>query len=526
MSGPAPAGSPRPLRQRLTRAVVAATALIVLVGVVATAALVQTSRRTEALVDRISPARIAATELRAAYLEQQAGVSDFVLSRREEALESYRRGRTHEQNAVRQLDTLLGDRPALRADLAEVGRHADLWRTRYAEPAIAGVRAGAPAPSPDAGRPLSERLRLAVTTLVDDLSTARAGARDDLIGAIRLLYLVTLGALLGVVLAGFALWRAQQTWVLDPIEAVAADVRRVAAGEVAHPVQEVGPAGIAALARDIEAMRSSLVAVLASALTAQRALQDQTEQLEAQTADLHRSNAELEQFAYVASHDLQEPLRKVASFCQMLQSRYAGQLDDRADQYIEFAVDGAKRMQQLINDLLTFSRVGRTTGGFTSVDLRDALDRALNSLSTAVEESGATVDAPWLPTVHGNPTLLTQTFQNLIGNAVKFRGAEPPRVTVGVERAGDEWHFSCADNGLGIEPQYAERVFVIFQRLHPKDEYPGTGIGLALCRKIIEHHGGRIWLDTDRTDGATVRWTLPVTDESRHRPAERPLPPT
>jgi light-regulated signal transduction histidine kinase (bacteriophytochrome) len=242
-------------------------------------------------------------------------------------------------------------------------------------------------------------------------------------------------------------------------------------------------------------------------------LEEQAHELELKARDLERSNAELEQFAYVASHDLQEPLRKVASFCQLLQRRYEGQLDERADQYIEFAVDGAKRMQALISDLLAFSRVGRTEFAPVPVDLDDALTQALDNLGERVQEQGATIEAQPLPTVMGERSLLAAVFQNLVGNAVKFSGDAPPVVRVEARRDGKEWVVSCCDEGIGIEPQYAERVFAIFQRLHPKETYEGTGIGLALTRKIVEHHGGRIWLDTEVRRGTTFRFTLPVVEE-------------
>jgi light-regulated signal transduction histidine kinase (bacteriophytochrome) len=257
------------------------------------------------------------------------------------------------------------------------------------------------------------------------------------------------------------------------------------------------------LARDTDAMRRRIRSELA-------AMEEARELLAAQAEELARSNADLEQFAYVASHDLQEPLRKVTSFCQLLQRRYHGQLDERADQYIEFAVDGAKRMQQLINDLLAFSRVGRTTDEFVEVQCDEVLDRALRNLESALEDAGAEiVRVTKLPAVAGDPSLLTALFQNVIGNAVKFRSDAPPRVEISAERSDGEWAFRVADNGIGIDEAYAERVFVIFQRLHAKERYPGTGIGLALCKKIVEFHGGRIWIDTAAPRGTAVCWTLP-----------------
>jgi light-regulated signal transduction histidine kinase (bacteriophytochrome) len=240
----------------------------------------------------------------------------------------------------------------------------------------------------------------------------------------------------------------------------------------------------------------------------------QTEQtsLQARAEDLQRSNAELEQFAYLASHDLQEPLRKVASFCQLLQRRYAGKLDARADQYIEFAVDGAQRMQALINDLLVFSRVGQTAVEPALVSSDTALAQARANLAAEIEKSGATIEAGHLPLVLAEQPLLTAVFQNLLSNAIKFSGPAPPRVVITAQRDGRQWLFSFTDYGMGIEPQYAERVFVLFQRLNERSAYPGTGVGLAMCRKIIEYFGGRIWLDTS-AEGTRFCFTLPVEGE-------------
>ena len=233
--------------------------------------------------------------------------------------------------------------------------------------------------------------------------------------------------------------------------------------------------------------------------------------LQTRAHELERSNSELEQFAYVASHDLQEPLRKVASFCQLLQRRYVGQLDARADQYIEFAVDGARRMQALIADLLDYSRVGRLEPEPVLVSCASALSEARVNLAAEIRATGAVIETAELPFVRAEFSLLTSLFQNLIGNAVRFRSARPPviRITV-TEQVDGFWLFSVADNGIGIEAEYAERIFVIFQRLHGRSEYDGTGIGLAMCRRIVEHYGGRIWLDTTYQGGANFCFTLPV----------------
>ncbi len=321
-------------------------------------------------------------------------------------------------------------------------------------------------------------------------------SRNTSVGSLRLLMAIAGLAILLVIIGGFTLWIALRRWVIAPLSELGHKSHQVAQGQLDRQVSVDGPQEIANVGGDVEAMRTYLVAALSNALRSQEALRQQTQQLAEQADDLRRSNAELEQFAYVASHDLQEPLRKVASFCQMLERRYKGQLDERADQYIGFAVDGAKRMQHLINDLLAFSRVGRAGGEFQPVDLDTVLALAVRNLESTIEESHAQIEAEPLPTALGNPVLLTQVFQNLIGNAIKFHGDQTPIVRVSAARIDDEWLLRCEDNGIGIEPQYADRIFVIFQRLHTKDAYSGTGIGLALCRKIVEHHGGRIWLES------------------------------
>jgi hypothetical protein len=232
--------------------------------------------------------------------------------------------------------------------------------------------------------------------------------------------------------------------------------------------------------------------------------------------DLARSNADLEQFAYVASHDLSEPLRKVANFCQLLERQYSDQLDDKAKQYIAFAVDGAKRMQVLIADLLAFSRVGRTTENFGPVETDTVLSRALATLEDRIVAADAQIVHGPLPTVDGDATLLTALFQNLVGNALKYHDpARPPRIEISATRQGSNWRFTVADNGIGIDRQYAERIFTIFQRLHLRDKYGGTGIGLALCRKIVEFHRGKIWLAESEGPGATFAFLIPERAQSQ-----------
>ena len=236
-------------------------------------------------------------------------------------------------------------------------------------------------------------------------------------------------------------------------------------------------------------------------------------QVTQQSEELSRSNRELEQFAYVASHDLQEPLRMVSSYVALLGRRYDGQLDDRADKYIHFAVDGANRMQRLIHDLLAYSRVGTRGGELTPTDTASVLRETLSNLEVAIGESEAEVVYSDLPSVMGDPSQLRQLFQNIIGNALKFRSENRPRVQLAAKRDGDQWTFSIRDNGVGFDQRYAERVFGVFKRLHRNADIPGTGIGLAICQRIIERHGGRIWAESKLGEGSCFYFTLPAVAE-------------
>ena len=236
------------------------------------------------------------------------------------------------------------------------------------------------------------------------------------------------------------------------------------------------------------------------------------ERLHQLSANLQRSNTELQQFAYVASHDLFEPLRMITSYLQLLNERQSAQLDPQSREFIGFAIDGARRMHALIQDLLAYSRVDLRGNPFEAVDCEQVFQAATTNLKIAIEETGARITHQSLPTVRGDPVQLTQVFQNLIGNAIKFRGPETPRVDLGARRQDQEWVFWVRDNGIGIDPKHFDRLFVIFQRLHTRQEYPGTGIGLAICKKIIERHGGRIWVESAPGAGATLSFTLPVLD--------------
>jgi light-regulated signal transduction histidine kinase (bacteriophytochrome) len=258
------------------------------------------------------------------------------------------------------------------------------------------------------------------------------------------------------------------------------------------PLESTGAILVTAAIRDITARKKS------------------EEHLVKTVAELKRSNDELQQFAYVASHDLQEPLRMVASFTQLLAKRYQGQLDGDADEFIGYVVDGCNRMKDLIQDLLAYSRAGTEEKAFSEISGENALQKALTSLRIVIEESGAVVTHDSLPTITTDDKQLSLVFQNLVGNAIKYRGVAVPQVHISArQNGGNEWIFSVQDNGLGIDPQYFERIFVLFQRLHGREEFAGTGIGLAICKKIVERLGGRIWVESQLKKGSTFHFALP-----------------
>ncbi|MFC9987108.1 ATP-binding protein [Streptomyces globisporus] len=479
------------------------------------------SERTDELVDRIQPARSVSFQLQNALLDQETGVRGFALTGDRSFLEPYEAGKSAELERLAQALELVGDDERLANDLDAIEAAAARWRRDKAEPLIAAVREGGPSRSGTTAQLQSSKtefdtLRRAYTAQQGRLAEARDQARADL-NAARSTRDWVVGILLGVlVLTIVALSVLLHRVVGVPLSRLRAASEAVRSGTFDQRIEIQGPSDVQAVAGAVENMRQRLSDELAETQKREGLLADQTQ-------ELRRSNSELEQFAYVASHDLQEPLRKVASFCQLLEKRYGTELDDRGKQYIAFAVDGAKRMQVLINDLLTFSRVGRVHEGWKPVDLGRSLDRALGNLAAAVEESGAVVERPEeLPELVGDATALTMVWQNLVGNAVKFRHpGRPPRITVDCEREDENWHLTVSDNGIGIAPEFADKVFVIFQRLHARDEYDGTGIGLALCRKIIEFHGGRIWLEPEPGEGTRIHFTLPVAPEApTHTTAE------
>ncbi|WP_083874815.1 sensor histidine kinase [Nocardia paucivorans] len=503
--------------------------LLVLLGAVAGAQVIgHTNHVTDRLVEHTLPASAEAYRLQSALINQETGLRGYAIAADPEFLEPYMRGKQDQERAAGRLRELLADRPDLLADLDEIERGVRQWRTEYADPLAA-------APSADMARARSAATTAHAKTVFDHMRAAFTAQNDHLAAAVvedgRALdraRAIRNGVLVGMVLVflltGTVLIVLLRRLVIRPLAELAKSSLRVANGEFDHHIDGRGPADVVQVAAAVEDMRTRIVTELSSSRSQWLLLQQQKADLDLQAEELRRSNAELEQFAYVASHDLQEPLRKVASFCQLLEKRYGSQLDERGKQYIDFAVDGAKRMQVLINDLLTFSRVGRLSEGIEPVRLDRPLEKALTNLSGLIEDTDAVVERPeQLPEIMGEATLLIMLWQNLIGNAIKFRKADlTPVVRITVEPLDDDPSgrlFSVIDNGIGIAPEFAEKVFVIFQRLHARNEYSGTGIGLAVCKKIVEYHGGRIWIDTEYTEGTRICFTLRavapvVADES------------
>ncbi|MEU4127095.1 MULTISPECIES: ATP-binding protein [Streptomyces] len=507
------------LQAWLTSVLVLLALMVVGTGALGAALLSHTTTAGNRLVDGILPAQRDALRLETALLDQETGVRGYLLADEPALLEPYERGLTNETDAARRLATVLaGDEgdDGVREDLAAVQEAARTWREQFAAPAIASVEKGTAPPSLQDGKDRFDEVRRRIAAQQARLDRIQADARTTFGEARSQRDHILLAIVVAFLLAGTALAVLLHVGVLRPLALVRAASQRVADGAFEEEIPLRGPSDLRALARAVEAMRHRTVAELKASRRNAERLDRTAAELDAQAVELRRSNAELEQFAYVASHDLQEPLRKVASFCQLLEKRYGDQLDERGAQYIGFAVDGAKRMQVLINDLLTFSRVGRVQDAREKVAMDGPLDRALRNLAAAVEESGAEIIRPErLPDVVGDPTLLTMLWQNLVGNAVKFRSPDrAPRVEVALAEGPDAepgFHtFTVTDNGIGVPAEFAEKVFVIFQRLHGRETYGGTGIGLSLCKKIVEHAGGRIRIDTDHREGTRIVFTLPV----------------
>ncbi|ORB64660.1 sensor histidine kinase [Mycolicibacterium tusciae] len=510
----------QPTVQGWQNLVLAVMGAVVLAGAVAGALLVnRTDAVSQEITGDIGPMRLGAYKLQAAIRDQETSLRGYAISANPQFLEPYVAGQKAETAAAQQIRAEAGDRKKVLDDLDAIESTAAAWRTSYAEPLIADVKPGVPSvmdgPTVARGKTSFDALRQLFDTQLQRLQQERDAADAELANVKAWRNAVLISVVGAIVVAAILSALVIRTAVTRPLEALAAACRRITQGDFSSHIVPEGPRDIRAIAADVEDMRQRIVDELEDATEARTMLAEQA-------VELQRSNAELEQFAYVASHDLQEPLRKVASFCQLIEKRYGDKLDERGTEYIAFAVDGAKRMQILINDLLTFSRVGRLNATSDDVDLGATLDDAIANLDTAISESGAQVarEGQPLPRIMGDPTLLTMVWQNLIGNAVKFRrDGVAPRIVINCERSADDpdapWMLTVTDNGIGIPEEFSDKVFVIFQRLHGRDVYTGTGIGLALCKKIIEHHGGTIWIDNSFAGGTRFRFTIPVTADNQ-----------
>ncbi|MFI7247334.1 sensor histidine kinase [Micromonospora chalcea] len=493
--------------------------VVLLLGLAAAEAAVaaQNRQNIDAVLLKTGPLRVQAQELMSVLLDQETSVRGYAVNGDRTDLEPYQQGVRREQSLVTSIRGLAADYPDVRRSLDVVEQQTAQWRSQVAEPVITTVeRDGAEAGQAlitDATRQQFDGIRSSVNTLQDEILTVRQETAERVNATSNTLVVLLIIAALVVTTAGVVMLLSLDRILIRPLAALVSQVREVADGDYRHHIEGSGPPEFRRLAEDIDQMRMKIARELDEVREARERIEWVNSQLQKQAEELTRSNRDLEQFAYVASHDLQEPLRKVASFCQLLQRRYAGQLDERADQYIAFAVDGAQRMQRLINDLLAFSRIGRLTTGFTEVDLNKVMGDVAGQTEAAVQYADAELTWGEMPTIRGEEPLLTNLLVNLVSNSVKFRRPDvPPKVHVSARLVDGEWEISCRDNGIGIEPEFADKIFVIFQRLHSKDAYPGTGIGLAIVKKIVEYHGGRVWVDTDAGEGTTIRFTLPALE--------------
>jgi signal transduction histidine kinase len=406
-------------------------------------------------------------------IDGETGVRAFIISGDELYLQPYREGLARIDQDVRDLRTLTADNhqqqaeldrlePALRNKLAEFAEEIDL-RKQKTGTNDQTLRQGI-------GKPTMDRLRSQIAEMKSierQLLLQRSNTADA--SSQKTKRLIVAGNLLAI------------TFLLFAGVVISREMRRRRSAE-----------------EEVRELNSQL----------ERRVEERTAELRARERELSRSNEELQQFAYVASHDLQEPLRMVASFTQLLAKRYNGQLDNDARDFIKFAVDGATRMQTLIGDLLTYSRVGTQMKPLEPVSCERIVDQVLSTFRLAISENHASITRGPLPEVMADRTQLSQLFQNLISNAMKFRREDAPRIHISAEMNGAGWKFTVSDNGIGIQKEHEQRIFVIFQRLHTKVEYPGTGIGLAICKKIVERHGGRIWIEPSPEHGTTFCFTL------------------
>jgi signal transduction histidine kinase len=492
----------RPVRLPLFARIAAGYGLVLL-AMVAIAGLtlfrlIQATAITDEITRHDAPAVRATDDLKLQVLAQQLSLSRFLLSSestpngKEALLSPY--FRAHDA-IMADLDTLAAQQrndrhPGLATALDQIRGQIQVSEAQ-ADLEIAAIRSGTPIEATSAIDFTQADLVRSQATAIDAqlvVHISQKGAESSRFAA-QSIWIVIVAFVLGTGLS-LAVAVLVTLSISGPLGRLTASAKRIAAGELVEPEPSDRGDEIGSLSRAMTRMVRTL---------------------NQQTDELKRSNADLEQFAYIASHDLQEPLRMVSGFTGLLQRRYAGKLGADADEFIGYAISGVNRMQALINDLLSYSRLGREDVAAQPVDMQLVVDQTLANLQTAIEERSALVSSGPLPMVLGNHGMLVRVFQNLVGNALKFCKAERPVVRIAAERQGSEWRFSVADNGIGIDPQYRDRIFLIFQRLHQQGEYPGTGIGLAVVKRIVERNGGRIWLESEPGKGTTFLFTLPAT---------------
>jgi signal transduction histidine kinase len=451
-------------------------------------------------------------DLKIAMLNIETGYRGFALSGNRNFLEPYNEGLKDADTALQNLQTL----NTFPKEIAELTSQVDVYRAWVATN-LGGVQVGVVLPTPlqqtlfDQGRQKFDTLRSRFDGLKELAIQNFNAARQETVSGINIMSYVPWGTFALIVMAAWFARMSLYRLIVQPIKRLELSAQRLADGD--------GTIRLPVLSGD--EMGKLTATFNQTAVT-----------LSKRSADLQRSNRDLEQFAYVASHDLQEPLRMVSSYTQLLGKRYQGKLDEKADLYIHYAVDGANRMQALIQDLLKYSRAGTKEVPLVPVDTKRIVADVLDSLQIAVGESATRLEVGPLPTVLGDAGQLAQVFQNLIGNALKFRREGMQHVVnvsaeleaPAIASAQAMWRFTVRDNGIGIAPQYFERIFVIFQRLHTRESFAGSGIGLAICQRIVERHGGRIWVESDPDVGSSFHFTLQASRNAEQISSAAPTP--
>ena len=482
---------PRRLRARLLAGNVALALLVLAVFAVLLVVLLS-SQDAARRSSRSAQVSIAASALERDVLLMQSGSRGFALTGQEAFLEPWRDALAVTAGHGARLAALAADDPRQAAIVARLRREVFAYEYEWSSPIVRLVRLDRPSAVARIATGGGRRRVAAITAGFDRLFARErelGRRREQLVTARRTLALVVL-AIGALVLIGFALLQqlALHRWLLRPLEAIGDTTRRLEAGDLDARAPAGSSDAVGALGASVNAM---------------------AEALEDRDAELKRSNRELEEFAYIASHDLAEPLRAMGGYADLLGRRYGDQLDDRAGRYLDGITAGAERMRRLIDDLLAYSRVGRRELELQPVDFEALIETVRDDLSVAIAETEAQVVSHDLPTVQGDPGQLRMVLQNLVANAIKFRGEQPPRVEISARADGDCWTFTVADNGIGVEPRHAERIFRMFQRLHTREEYAGTGIGLALAQRVLQRHEGRIWVEPGSAGGSVFSFTLP-----------------